>query len=68
MRECAIAALMLDEVDQEAWQERGLSRGDVLFASTLGAHVLRFISIELGFKHIINTKMKRPIPQSYGRK
>lgn len=51
---------MLDDVDQGAWRERGLSDGDVQVASGLSSILLRAYGIELGLKDILATRMQRP--------
>ena len=60
-----MAANMLEGVDGEEWKARGLSKGDVMFALTLGSILLRINSIELGLKHILDRKMGRPVPKRH---
>ena len=59
-RAFAIAANMLDNVDEEAWRAQGLSKFDVILGAGLGSLLLRSYSIELGLKDILTTRMQRP--------
>ncbi len=61
----AMAANMLEGVDEEEWKARGLSKGDVMFALTLGSVLLRINSIELGLKHILDREMGRSVPKKH---
>ena len=60
-RAYAIASNMLDGVDQEEWEARGLAEDDVHVAKGLGSMFLRINSIELGLKAIIDEKMGKPV-------
>ena len=60
-----MAANMLEGVDGEEWKARGLSKGDVMFALTLGSILLRINSIELGLKHILDREMGIPVPKRH---
>ena len=60
-----MAATMLESVDEEEWKARGLSKGDVMFARTLGSLLLRINSIELGLKHILDREMEEPVPKKH---
>ena len=59
----AMAAIMLESVDEEEWKARGLSKGDVMFALTQGSLLLRINSIELGLKHILDRETGEPVPE-----
>ena len=61
----AMAANMLEGVDEEEWKARGLSKGDVMFARTLGSILLRINSIELGLKHILDREMGSSVPKKH---
>ena len=60
-----MAANMLESVDREEWKARGLSKGDVMIALTLGSLLLRINSIELGLKHILHREMGGVRPQNH---
>ena len=64
-RSYAIAASMLQDVDGEEWERRGLSSGDVMFARISGALLLRINSIELGLKYILDRQMGRHVPPKH---
>ena len=61
----AIAANMLKSVDEEEWKARGLSKGDVMIALSLGSLLLRINSIELGLKHILDREMGESVPKEH---
>ena len=60
-----MAAIMLESVDEEEWKARGLSKGDVMFARSLGSLLLRINSIELGLKHILDREMGESVPKEH---
>ena len=60
-----MAATMLESVDEEEWKARGLSKGDVTYARSLGSLLLRINSIELGLKHILDREMGEPVPKEH---
>ena len=60
-----MAANMLEGVDEKQWKARGLSKGDVMFALTLGSILLRINSIELGLKYILDQEMGKPAPKKH---
>ena len=64
-RTYAIASNMLESVDEEKWKTLGLSKGDVMFARTLGSILLRINSVELGLKHILDREMGKPVPKKH---
>ena len=51
----AMAATMLESVDEEEWKARGLSKGDVR----------ALLRIELGLKHILDREMGEPVPKKH---
>ena len=60
-RAYALAAIMLDTVNQAEWEQRGLSKGDAIMAPAMACTFLRVNSIELGLKALIDDKMGQHI-------
>ncbi|MCY4302992.1 MAG: hypothetical protein OXC68_14835 [Aestuariivita sp.] len=59
----AIAANILDTIDEDTWRQNGLSDGDVRMTKNLTTLFLRVNSIELGLKHILANEIKYPLPE-----
>ena len=60
-RAYALAANMLDAVNQAEWEQRGFSKGDAVVAPAMACTFLRVNSIELGLKALIDDKMGQQV-------
>ena len=64
-RTYAMAADMLEGVNQEQWKASGLSDGGLMLAPAMGSILLRILSIELGLKHILDREMGKTVPRKH---